>query len=408
MRKITGVFTGLLSASASVLLALVLSVGYILPGRASIESGEQFIINRMLSLTKSEEGVSFAPKVIGSCGTLYDLKINLFGGPAAREVVSLSERRMVVPGGNPFGIKLRTEGVLVVGMTDIQDGLANQNPAKEAGLKVGDIITEIGGKKPGSGDDVREAIAGSEGKPLSIKAYRDGQSLELELSPVPAEFDSGYKAGIWVRDSSAGIGTMTYFDPQSRAFAGLGHAVCDVDTGKVMPLGSGEIVDVNISGVNAGQSGRPGELKGTFLGDSPIGTLHNNCECGLFGVLNSPQISHDPIPMALKQEVTSGPAEILVTISGNKPQSFSVNIEKVNYSDISPTKNMVIRITDEELLAATGGIVQGMSGSPIIQDGRLIGAITHVFVNDPTRGYGIFAENMDKHVRALETGRSAA
>jgi len=371
-----------------------------------IGKGEEFIINGKLSLTLNDEK-DLLPKIADAGGNIFGLNIHLRGHPV-QEAISFVEARMVVPGGNPFGIKLHTEGILIVGMTDIQLGAKLLNPAKDAGIKVGDILTHIDGQRLERGCDVRQMVSGGAGQPLTFTLLRGAQELEFTVEPVLSEFDREYKTGIWVRDSSAGIGTMTYFDPASGAFAGLGHAVCDVDTGAIMPMAHGKIVDVNISGVNAGQSGRPGELKGAFISDMPLGELHINSEAGLFGVLTGDFISHDPIPMARKGEVQPGPAVIFATISGNKPQSFDITIEKVNHSDISPTKNMVIKINDDGLLSATGGIVQGMSGSPIIQNGKLAGAVTHVFVNDPTRGYGIFAENMDKQMIKIENYRIAA
>lgn len=339
----------------------------------------------------------------------YDANFKLFEPASAKQVqVQLANRRMVVPGGCPFGIKMHTRGVLVVGMSDIQNGTQNLNPAKDAGLKVGDLLTKINDMAVNRIDDAKRFIAECDGSEVKITAIRDNTEMDFYLLPIKSEYYDGYKAGIWLRDSSAGIGTMTFYDPETLSFGGLGHAICDVDTGEVMPLFSGEIVDVNISGVNIGQSGRPGELKGTFASERPLGFLYTNSEAGIFGVLDCPVLESDPVPMASRHEIQPGPAQILATVSGNKPQSFDIEIEKVNYSDTTHTKNMVIKIVDAELLSLSGGIVQGMSGSPILQNGRLVGAVTHVFVNDPTRGYGIFVENMEKIMSSVENGRLSA
>jgi stage IV sporulation protein B len=329
-------------------------------------------------------------------------------GQTAVETLERPEgpRRIVVPGGTPFGIKMHTHGVLVVGMSDIQTGSKTHNPAKDAGLKIGDIIVKIGGLTVNRNDDVARFVSQSNGDELIVTAIRDNIEMDFYLTPAKSDYDKGYKVGVWVRDSSAGIGTLTYYDPEDLTFGGLGHAVCDIDTGALMPLFSGEIVDVNISGVNAGLSGRPGELRGTFLSESSIGRLSLNSECGIFGFLHGAPYSAKPVEMAFNSEIAPGPATILVTISGNKPRSFEVLIERVNHGETSPNKNMVLRVTDSELLSLCGGIVQGMSGSPILQDGRLAGAVTHVFVNDPTRGYGIFAENMDKMLNFVKEGRN--
>lgn len=316
-----------------------------------------------------------------------------------------SARRMVVPGGTPFGIKMHTQGVLVVGMSDIQTGAKTQNPAKDAGLKIGDVIVKIDGLTVNRNDDVARFVSQSGGEEILVTALRNDTEMDFYLTPTKSDYDKVYKVGVWVRDSSAGIGTMTYYDPEDLTFGGLGHAVCDIDTGELMPLFSGEIVDVNISGVNAGLSGRPGELRGTFLSGNSIGRLSLNSECGIFGVLHSKPYNAKPVPMAYRNEVVPGPAQVLVTISGNKPRMFNVSIERVNQGETSPNKNMVLRVTDPELLSLCGGIVQGMSGSPILQNGRLAGAVTHVFVNDPTRGYGIFAENMDNMLKSVKNGQ---
>ena len=401
MKNLMKALTAFSISGASLLFALLLYTQPATSDNLITGTCEKFTLSGKLSLIFSQE----EPLLPGGADANESAQPH---GQPAREAAVYTETRMVTPGGHPFGIKLHTEGVLVVGMTDIQSGSALLNPAKEAGIKVGDVLISIDGQKLERGCDVRSMVSGSGGQPLSFTLRRGEQELSLTLVPVLSEFDNAYKAGFWVRDSSAGIGTMTYFDPVSGAFAGLGHAVCDIDTGAIMPLASGKIVDVNISGINAGQSGRPGELKGTFLSGRPLGELHINSEAGLFGLLSASFLSHDPIPMARKQQVEPGPAVIFSTISGNKPQSFDITIEKVNHTDTSPSKNMVIRVNDDRLLSATGGIVQGMSGSPIIQNGKLVGAVTHVFVNDPSRGYGIFAENMDKQLKMIENSRFVA
>ena len=321
--------------------------------------------------------------------------------PAKETQAQQTQRKMVVPGGTPFGIKMFTKGVMIVGMSDIQSGIENINPAKIAGLKIGDILLSLDGKELTCNEDVAKFISEAEGKSVNISFLRGEVEKEAVLSPVKTEYDQKLRAGIWVRDSSAGIGTLTYYHPDTMTFAGLGHGVCDIDTGKIMPLSKGEIVDVNISGINAGQSGKPGELRGSFLNDNIIGILKSNNEMGVFGHLNHSNIFGSAIPMAEKHEIQAGSATILSTVSGNKPREFKIEIEKINYMDTFGTKNMIIKVTDPALLNCTGGIVQGMSGSPIIQNGMLAGAVTHVFVNDPTRGYAVFAENMEKQIPAI-------
>lgn len=333
------------------------------------------------------------------------VSLKLFGVIPIKDVkVTNIDRPLLVPGGTPFGIKMLTKGVVVIGLADIDGKNGAISPSKEAGLKVGDIILSVDGEIVESNQDIARVIEKTDGKTVDIVLQRDEREIELEISPVFSTAGQCYKAGIWVRDSSAGIGTVTYFDPATSAFGSLGHPVCDVDTGEILPLDTGEVVPVAIGDVIKAQSGVPGELSGSFISESPIGMLMKNTQTGLFGTLNFCPSAYDQIPMALRQEVKIGPATIYTTISGTTPCEYNILIEKIDLNDDTITKNIVIKVTDPKLLAATGGIVQGMSGSPIIQNGKLIGAVTHVFVKDPTKGYGIFCENMYKYSKDIEIG----
>lgn len=412
MKKIYKALAGVLSAGILAFLALIIYAQLSIPDNLYVPQGEEIYINShlsMVSLGTTDQPVQKNMTVTGQDGSVYKVNLTLFEKVPIKQVqVQVMPRNMVIPGGVPFGIKMFTEGVMIVGMSDIQNGTETLSPAKDAGLRVGDILLQIDGNSLERNEDVARYITASGGDEVMITLIREEQEMDVYVQPVLSEFDAGYKAGIWVRDSSAGIGTLTYYNPETMAFAGLGHAICDVDTGNIMPLASGEIVDVNITGANAGHSGKPGELKGGFVGEEAIGRLMLNCENGIYGVLDQPISLGDAVPMAMRQEVKPGAATIMATISGNKPQNFDIVIEKVNYSDSSSTKNMVIRVMDEYLLSSTGGIVQGMSGSPILQEGKLVGAVTHVFVNDPTRGYGIFAENMEETLKSVEFGKICA
>lgn len=406
MKKIYKGLAGVLSAGILSLLALIIYAQLSLPDQWQAAQGEEIFINSKLSLVSLKNTQAPLQKGLvanDDYGNQYRVDFKLFDTVPIKQVqVQLVDRKTVVPGGVPFGIKMFTEGVIIVGMSDIQNGAENLSPAKDAGLKIGDILMQIDDQDLIRNEDVAQRISESDGNEVKITLNRNGQEMDVYVQPVQSEFDEGYKAGIWVRDSSAGIGTLTYYHPETLRFAGLGHAVCDVDTGDIMPLSSGEIVNVNISGANIGHSGKPGELKGNFIGLDPIGDLLANCEDGVYGTLHAPLGLCDPIPMALKQEVQAGPAQILSTLSGSQPQYFDIVIEKVNYSNKNSSKSMIIQVVDPDLLAATGGIVQGMSGSPIIQNDMLVGAVTHVFVNDPTRGYGVFAENMENTMNFVE------
>ena len=311
--------------------------------------------------------------------------------------VNVYDEITLCPGGMPFGVKLYTDGVIVAGITGVQGTAETHSPASDCGLKTGDIIKNVNGNAVNTIDEIASAIEQSGGKSLSLSVDRNGKELSLTLTPVLSKDDNQYRAGLWLRDSTAGIGTVTFISPQNGFFAGLGHGICDVDTGNIMPLRKGTVVDVTISGITKGIVGSPGELKGTFI-PGKIGALTGNTHCGVYGVLSDTDNTSllEPVKIGLKNELKLGKAEIYCTIS-DTVEKYSAEIVKIGNKD-AEQKNFVIKITDKRLLDATGGIVQGMSGSPIIQNGKLVGAVTHVLVNDPTKGYGIFIENMLKNM----------
>ncbi len=332
-----------------------------------------------------------------SSGTVYNSKLKLFGVVPIKNIEThIVEERKIHLSGKAFGIKLYTEGVVVIGLENISTSGGQYCPGSGAGLSVGDSIIEINGKKLSTAAQLSDLVLDSNGDIMCLTiAKTDGTITQGKLTPVFSESEGRYKAGVWVRDSIAGIGTMTYIDPETNTFGGLGHGICDTDTGKLLPFGEGQIVSVVVTGVTKGAGGLPGELHGYF-GSETLGTLSENCASGVFGTISSEDyISGDMYEISMKQDIKEGCAQILTTLPGkSEPQLCDVVVERINYNSKNPGKNMVVRITDNELINATGGIVQGMSGSPIIQDGKVIGAVTHVFVNDPTRGYGIFIENM--------------
>ncbi len=301
------------------------------------------------------------------------------------------------PGGMPFGVKLYTDGVIVSGMSGVETESGIKTPCKDGGLKIGDTIKKINGKQVFTTEEVSSAVEQSGGKELVFTVLQNGNERTVRISPVLSKTDNMYKAGLWVRDSTAGIGTVTFIVPKTNVFAGLGHGICDVDTGNLMPLRKGTVVDVNISGVTKGVAGSPGELKGIFT-PGKIGALIGNTMCGVYGILSdNTDIYHtEPMKIGLKDELKIGAAEIYCTVN-DKTDRYTAEIIKINNRN-TDQKNFVIKITDKRLLDTTGGIVQGMSGSPIIQNGKLVGAVTHVLVNDPTKGYGIFIENMLKNM----------
>lgn len=323
----------------------------------------------------------------------YVTSVKLFNiFPIKSAKVKVSQREYVVLGGEVFGIRLYTKGVMVVRVDEVTTSSGNRSPGKEAGLKDGDMIISVDGKEVSGNKELSAIFSESGGKTLTVKIERNGAEKTVKFTPILSS-DGGYKGGLWIRDSTAGIGTMTWYDRDNGVFAGLGHAVCDVDTGEIMPLSGGDAVEAEITGCYKGANGSAGELCGVFSSGT-IGDLYLNGDTGVYGVMNSYDKNADLIPVALQQEVETGTAEIICTVDETGPQHYKAKITRIYSDKTQNQRNLVIKVTDERLIEKTGGIVQGMSGSPIVQNGMLVGAVTHVFVDDPTEGYGIFAENM--------------
>lgn len=366
-----------------------------LPDSYYIANGDKLSLNTVIEIEAQMQDKAVQSLKSETLPLSQTATLKLFGLIPVKDVEVLEvETPVLIPGGNPFGIKLLMEGVMVVGMGEVECSDGRICPATEAGIKQGDVIISVDGKKVNSNNDLQKIISESGGSPVNVQINRDGREITFELTPVFSEYSRTYQVGMWVRDSTAGIGTMTFYEPSSGAFGGLGHPICDIDTGSVIPISSGEIVDVKINNVKKGYEGVPGELQGSFISGDAIGILNKNNKYGVFGSLLIKPDTSKAIPMGLKQDVRVGEATILTTVDGTVPKEYSISIEKIDYRNNDTAKNMVIKITDKELLEKTGGIVQGMSGSPIIQDGKLVGAVTHVFVNDPSKGYGVFTENM--------------
>ncbi len=336
----------------------------------------------------------------------YQATLSLGGWLPVKTVRAIvTERPRVTVCGTPFGIKMFSEGALIVGFSDLDTGNGPVNPAKQAGLRLGDRVIRMGDTLTETNEAVKEALDAAAGSAVPVVYVRNGEQQQTVLTPVWDAAAAQWRAGMWVRDSSAGVGTLTFVDPENGVFAGLGHPISDSDTGESVALRNGEIVACEIIGCTSGTAGRPGELKGRFLGTHALGSICINGENGVYGVARA-AFAGQTLPLAFAQEVVPGDAEIWTTTEGETPEVYRVRIEKVN--DADPRRNMILRVTDPALLAKTGGIVQGMSGSPILQNGRLVGAVTHVLVNDPTRGYGIFAQTMLEQAQAAAKTDSAA
>lgn len=303
--------------------------------------------------------------------------------------------RYVYPMGKTIGIKLFSEGVLVVGLSEIKTEEGKATPAATCGLREGDIITHINGKEVNSIEEVQALLQSLGGEAMSVRVLRGQEASQLTAQAAQCTADGAYKLGAWIRDSMAGIGTMTFYDPESKIFGTLGHGINDVDTAMLMPLQSGSIMPSVVKDVKRGQSGQPGELHGSFQVEKDLGELYANTPGGVFGLLADESLceGRDLLPVAKENEVKTGKATILCNVAGDKVEEYTVEISKL-YPHATDTRDLMLEVTDKRLLEATGGIVQGMSGSPILQDGKLVGAVTHVLLSDPTKGYGILATHM--------------
>ncbi len=312
-----------------------------------------------------------------------------------RPTAAYASAPTVIPVGKAVGIKLFSDGVVVVGTSEIATDEGNVNPAKACGLKEGDIITHINSTEVDTIEEVSALLQELEGEAMSIRAIRDDKQVQFTAQAALCASDGAYKLGAWIRDSMAGIGTVTFYCPDTGAFGALGHGINDTDTALLMPLDSGSILPATVAGVEKGQAGDPGQLQGVFDTDSTLGLLHTNTSGGVFGVVSDRSwVEGTSVEVAQRDEVQPGEAKILCNISGDRVEEYTIQIAKVFAEQKDDSRDYLIKVTDQRLLDTTGGIVQGMSGSPILQNGKIVGAVTHVLVDDPTSGYGIYVGRM--------------
>lgn len=355
-----------------------------------LESTEAFTVQ------KDGQVVDIEGKNAGEGEVVFDLA----GFPVKKVNVNVLSDFKIIPGGQSIGVKLNTLGVLVVGHHQIATKDGKKSPGEIAGIEVGDIITKINETKVEKMSDVAPFIqeAGKTGAPLNIVISRNMKEIKTKLIPLKDENDHSFRIGLYIRDSAAGIGTMTFYEPKSKKYGALGHVISDMDTKKPIVVQDGQIVRSTVTSIEKGSNGSPGEKLARFSEDRKvIGNITRNSPFGIFGKLNQGiknGIMDKELPIALSSEVKEGPAKILTVVDNDEVEQFDVEVVSSVPQKFPATKGMVIKITDKKLLEKTGGIVQGMSGSPIIQNGKVIGAVTHVFVNDPTSGYGVHIEWM--------------
>jgi stage IV sporulation protein B len=352
--------------------------------------------NKSISLTQERNTVSLAANEKGK----NEMLLEFAGIPVKKIDVNVLKDFKVIPGGQSIGVKLNTVGVLVVGHHLIDTVNGKKSPGEIAGIKIGDIITGINGTKIEKMSDVAPFVqsAGQNGEVLNMEISRESGKIFAKLTPLKDKGEEVYKLGLYIRDSAAGIGTMTFVHPESKKYGALGHVISDMDTKKPIVVEDGQIVRSTVTSIEKGSNGDPGEKLARFSSDREIiGNIQKNSPFGIFGKLKKNfknGVMDKPLPIALSNQVKEGPAKILTVVNDDKVEAFDIEIVSTIPQKFPATKGMVIKVTDPKLLQKTGGIVQGMSGSPIIQNGKLIGAVTHVFVNDPTSGYGVHIEWM--------------
>ena len=397
MRKAIRIFDLILFA-VCVALFMLIGVGNAVTPDTIVTYGEEKTVFNSIytcSVDKKDTSVDFQ-----NSSSRQSIKVLGVVPVKTVSVTSKQEQRVYVSG-ESFGIKLYTDGVIVVGTQSVDLGSKKVNPAENAGIEVGDIIISINNMNVFTSDDVEKILNDNNGKPYTVKVKRNERYKTFTLTPVYSDREGCYKAGMWVRDSTAGIGTITFYNKEAGTFGALGHQVNDVDTNEIMPMLEGEAVGANVTKVYKAASGETGSLTCDFQ-DYTIGRLTDNTYCGIYGVYSQIGESAKEYTVSSKQEVEKGEAELITTVDSSGPHSYDIEITKISYSESHQQKNMVIKITDRELLEKTGGIVQGMSGSPIIQNGKLVGALTHVIINNPKKGYAIFAQTMVEQSNFVE------
>lgn len=335
------------------------------------------------------------------------LEVSLFDNVLVKNVnVDILPKTKVIPVGNIAGVKLYTSGVLVVGMSEIEgEDSKKYKPYENTGIKEGDTIIGIDENKINTTEELVNTVNKSQGNSINVKYIHNNETKECSMSAVKTN-SSEYKLGLWVRDSAAGVGTVTFYDPTSKTFGALGHGITDIDTEELINIASGEFVTTRILNITKGESGNPGKIQGTVENQQNIGSIYKNSKFGIYGTVNNlSSLNIDTskeMEVALRDEIELGKATILCSLDNQKPQEYNIEIEKIYKENNYNNKSMQIKVTDERLLEKTGGIIQGMSGSPIIQNGKFIGAVTHVLVNNPQEGYAVFGDIMLKQSKEIK------
>ena len=397
------------------ILTLIIILVYVsnvtsIPDNLILMQGEELNIKTMFGLNLEnssgqtiEAMASDTEKISKEVGKL-DLSLNLGNFSLKDVTVNVIPNTVVIPGGEAIGLRLYTSGVLVVGMSEIV-GTDNKSysPYKDSGIQEGDMIVKIDDKAITCTSDLITKVNECNGNSVEITYVRDGNNYITEIKPTKTE-ENEYKLGLWVRDAAAGVGTITYYDPESQMFGALGHGILDIDTDQLIDIAKGEVITSKILSIVKGEKGKPGEVQGSIDNGKVIGEVYKNTNFGIYGKLTDVSLIEGgkTLEVMPRHEVKLGKATIICTLDNNKREEHEIEIERLYTSTNRNNKNMIIKVTDERLLEKTGGIIQGMSGSPILQDGKFVGAVTHVMVNNPEKGYGIFADTMLKQMKEVE------
>ena len=399
----------------SILILLIIIYTYVvaiqsIPSNIVIFEGETISLKTMFGIkanliydNETVETISNNQNSINEVGK-KTAKLNLFENIFLKNInIDVLPKTTVIPVGNIAGIKLYTSGVLVVGMSEIY-GVDNKayKPYENSGIEEGDTIVSVNEDKITSTEDLIEKVNSSNGNEVKIEYIHQEKTVACSIKPAQTS-NNEYKLGLWVRDSAAGVGTVSFYEPSSKTFGALGHGITDIDTEQLIDIASGEFVTTKILNIVKGQVGTPGRIQGTVDNQKNIGTIQKNTKFGIYGTVDNISSlnidSSNEMEVALRDEIKTGKAKIRCSLENGKIEEYEIQIEKIFKENNYDNKSMLIKITDEKLLDKTGGIIQGMSGSPIIQNGKFIGAVTHVLVNNPTEGYAVFGDIMLKQAK---------
>lgn len=397
-----------LKISSLIILLLILLI-YItnitgIPEKIILFEGEELSLGEIFGITKRKQQVITTATNNENTNIINEEKItlSLFKLIDIKDVnVTTIKQTKVVPLGNTIGLKLYSNGVLVIGMTEIE----GKKPYENSGIEAGDLIICVNENEITTTDELVKCVNNSNGKIINITYIRDGQKYETNIEPT-VTVNKEYKLGLWVRDGAAGIGTITYYEPSTKEFGALGHGIVDSDTEELISIEKGELVTTNIVDIKKGKQGEPGQIKGTITNGENIGNVYINSEFGIYGKINNINKfninTENSMEIAKRDEIKIGEAKVILTLEDGIRKEYSIEITKIYKNNNLDNRSMEIKITDENLINLTGGIIQGMSGAPIIQNGKFVGAVTHVFVNNPTEGYAIFGDLMIKQMATME------